>query len=114
MPRARRSVCNRMQNLTPTPESSSSELQLARGYAKLCALDKQISPRFVPLVAVGDHEIRMVALADHTDPKTLFWLELFDARSERAVDSYRSHNIKDAIPIFEHFVAQAEQAGAGD
>ncbi|WP_156526932.1 hypothetical protein [Bradyrhizobium sp.] len=56
----------------------------------------------------------MVAPADHTDLGTLFWLELFDARSERTVDSYRSHNIKSAIPIFEHFVAQAEQAGAGD
>ena len=56
----------------------------------------------------------MVAPADQTNLETLFWLELFDARSERTVDSYLSLSIKNAIPIFEHFVAQAEQLVAGD
>jgi hypothetical protein len=92
-------------------ERSGAELHIARGYGRLCAIHREVQPRFVPLVPVGDYEIRMVAPAAD-QPDTLFWLELFETTSETTVDSYRCHNIKDAIPVFEHFVAQASRQKA--
>jgi hypothetical protein len=96
--------------LTITPQRSLTELQLAEGYSKLCALDPAVHPKFVPLAAVGHHEVRMVApVGQLSHAMPMFWLELFDTCTEQTVDSYRCHAIKDANAVFEHFVAQAAQ-----
>ena len=62
----------------------------------------------VSLASIGNHEIRMLAgPAVDLDGAPLFWLELFNHSKKTSVDSFRCHRIKDALPVFKHFVAQA-------
>jgi hypothetical protein len=100
--------------LTFNQESSSAELQLARGYTTLRALAPAGHLNFVPLAALGNHEIRMVAPAGDAADGPMFWLELFNTRLEQTVDSYRCCNMSDAVPVFDHFMIQAEQPETND
>ena len=60
------------------------------------------------LASIGNHEIRMLANpAVDLDGAPLFWLELFDHSVKTSVDSFRCDRLKDAVPVFSDFVAQA-------
>ena len=44
--------------------------------------------------------------AVHPDGVQLFWLELFD-HTKMSVDGFVCHTIKDAVPIFDNLISQA-------
>ena len=79
-----------------------SEFRLSKAYVRLCTLPDDGPETSVSLASIGNHEVRMLA-----GPEPLFWLELFDHSMKTSVDSFRCHRLKDAVPVFSDFVAQA-------
>ena len=93
-----------------TSDRTLTELKIARAYVKLCSISDPGAS--VSLASIGSHEIRMLASpAVDLDSAPLFWLELFDHNTKRAIDSFCCRRIKDAVPIFDNFVAQAGEGG---
>lgn len=97
-----------------TPKALLTELKIARAYIKLCTFSEDSHQRSVSLASIGKHEIRIVvAPEDHPEGVPLFWLELFDNSTKTSVDSYLCYRIADAVPVFEHFRAQADESDMG-
>jgi hypothetical protein len=85
-----------------------AELTISEAYATLSAIPKDGSQASVSLASIGSYEVRMV-LGRRADLNGApqFWLELFDHRKRKSVDSFLCHKIKDAAPMFEDFISQA-------
>src|ERR1700752_355733 len=96
--------------MNSTSETTPCELRIASAYVKLSCIPEDGSGASVSLASIGNCEVRMFrerrADLDGTPP--LFWLELLDHSTRRSVDSFRCLNLKDAAPIFEYFMSQAD------
>jgi hypothetical protein len=91
-----------------TSERTLTELKIAQAYVRLSCIPADSPEASVSLASIGSYEISMVRWPEvDLDAVPLFWLELFDHQTKTAVDSFRCHRIKDAVPIFDDFVAQA-------
>jgi hypothetical protein len=85
-----------------------TELLIARAFVKLSSIPEESSQKTVTLAAVGSCDIRMfVGEQADVDGVSLFWLELFDLRTNTSVDSFRCVTIKDAAPAFEELMSLA-------
>ena len=95
-----------------TPESSLTELRIARAYVRLSCFPENNPQALVSLACVGSYEIRMVRGPEiDADGIPLFWLELFDHSTQMSIDSSGCHRIKDAVPIFNDFTSQSGPEG---
>jgi hypothetical protein len=93
-------------------ERTLTELKIAQAYVRLSSIPEDSPEASVSLVSVAGCEIRMVRGPESDlDRVPLFWLELFDHNTKRAIDSFCCRRIKDAVPIFDDFVAQAGEGG---
>ena len=91
-----------------TPGRALTELKIAQAYVRLSCIPDNDQGMSVSVATVANCEIRMLRGSEldlHGAP--LFWLELFDLNAKLSVDSGCCHRIKDAVFIFEGFVAQA-------
>lgn len=89
-------------------ERTLTELKIAQAYVRLSSIPEDSPEASVSLASISSCEIRMVRGPEaDLDRVPLFWLELFDHNTKRAIDSFCCHRIKDAVPIFDDFVAQA-------
>ena len=97
-------------------ERTLTELKIAQAYVRLSSIPEDNPEASILLASIEKREIRMVRWPqlDPLDSVPLFWLELFDHKTKTAVDSFRCHRIKDAVPIFDEFVAQAERSNKPD
>jgi len=90
-------------------------LKIAQAYVRLSSFPLDSPEASVSLASIAGCEIRMVRGSEaDLDGVPLFWLELFDHNTKRAVDSFCCHRIKDAVPIFDDFVTQAERSNKPD
>jgi hypothetical protein len=93
-----------------TPDRTFTELRIARAYVRLSCIPEHCSEASVSLASIGNCEIRMFRGREaDLEGMPLFWLELFDHSTKRSVDGFSCHRIKDAAPIFDDFVAQANR-----
>ena len=93
-------------------ERTLTELKIAQAYVRLSSIPEDSPEASVSLASITSCEIRMVRGPEaDRDRVPLFWLELFDHNTKRAIDSFCCHRIKDAVPIFDDFVAQAGEGG---
>ena len=103
-----------------TPESSLTELRIARAFVKLSSILEDGPEASVSLASIGNCEIRMFRgpEVDFGGVPALFWLDLFDHSTKISVDGFCCHRIKDAVPIFDDFISQAvrlsEPGSGGD
>ena len=99
-------------------EKTFSELRIARAYVRLLCIPKNNSEASVSLASIGSCEIRMFRGPEvDFDGVPLFWLELFDHGTKTSVDGCSCHRIKDAVPLFDDFMSQADRlnkVGRGD
>jgi hypothetical protein len=96
-------------------ERTLTQLKLAQAYVRLSSIPEDSPEASVSLASIASCEIRMVRGPEvDLDGVPLFWLELFDHNTKRAIDSFCCHRIKDAAPIFDDFVAQAGERGLTD
>ena len=92
-----------------------TEFKIAQAYVRLSSIPVDSPEASVSLASIAGCEIRMVRGSEaDLDGVPLFWLELFDHNTKRAVDSFCCHRIKDAVPIFDDFVTQAERSNKPD
>jgi hypothetical protein len=99
-PRIRDSIVSRTSNIT--------ELRVAQAYVKLLCIPEGSAEASVSLAWIGKCEIRIFEGSQaRTDDMPLFWLELFDHRAKRSVDSFSCYQIEDAAVVFEEFITQA-------
>jgi hypothetical protein len=90
-----------------------SELRIAQAYELLC-LPNGSSKASVTLAQIGNYEIRIFAgPRAGSDGMPLFWLELFDHRAKRSVDSFSCYRIDDAVVVFDDFILQAGHLNDG-
>ena len=90
------------------------ELKIARAYVKLSSIPEDDPQASVLLASIGSSEIRMLRGPEaHPDGVPLFWLELFDDRTQSSVDSFICHTLKDAVPVLEDFLSQAARQSKG-
>jgi hypothetical protein len=93
-----------------TSERTLTELRISRAYVKLSCIPENSSETSVSLVSIGSCEIRMFRGPEvDFDGGPLFWLELFDHSTRTSVDGGSCHRIKDAVPLFDDFVSQADR-----
>ena len=93
-----------------TSNPALTELRIAIAYVKLSSIPEDISQASVSLASIGDCEIRMFRGPEvDFDGTPLFWLELFDHSTKTSLDGIGCHKIKDAAPIFEDFISQADR-----
>ena len=93
-----------------TSEWTLIELRISKAYVKLCTMPEDSPAASVSLASIGNYEVRMLASpAVDLDGAPLFWLELFDHSMKTSVDSFRCHRLKDAVPVFNDFVAHASE-----
>ena len=93
-----------------TSERTLTELRIARAYVKLSCIPENSSETSVSLVSIGSCEIRMFQGPEvDFDGVPLFWLELFDHSTKTSVDGCNCHRIKDAVPLFDDFISQADR-----
>jgi hypothetical protein len=93
-------------------ERTFTQLKLAQAYVRLSSIPEGSPEASVSLASIAGCEIRMVRGPEaDLDRVPLFWLELFDHNTKRTIDSFCCHRIKDAVPIFADFVAQAGEGG---
>ena len=89
---------------------SNTELRIAIAYVKLSSIPEDISQALVSLASIGNCEIRMFRGPKvDFDGAPLLWLELFDHSTNTSLDGIGCHSIKDAAPIFEDFMSQADR-----
>jgi hypothetical protein len=95
--------------VSDTPHRTFTELRIARAYVKLSCIPEHCSEASVSLASIGSCEIRMFRgqQAD-SEGMPLFWLELLDHGTKTSVDGFSCHSIKDAVPIFDDFISQAD------
>ena len=93
-----------------------TELKIAQAYVRLSSIPEDSPEASVLLASIGKCEIRMVRWPQVAplDSVPLFWLELFDHNTKMAVDSFRCHRTKDAVSIFNDFIAQADASNKLD
>ena len=95
--------------MNSTSEQTLVELRIAQAYIKLSSIPEDGAGASVSLASIGNCEIRMLRVQEpDLDGVPLFWLELFDQRIGTSIDSFRCHKIKEAVPVFEHFMSEAE------
>ena len=96
--------------MSNTPDRTFTELRIARAYVKLSCIPEDSSEASVSLASIENCEIRMFRGREaDLEGMPLFWLELFDHSTKTSVDGFSCHRIKDAGPIFDDFVAQANR-----
>jgi hypothetical protein len=89
-------------------ERTHAEFLISKAYAKLSAIPKDGSQASVSLASIGSYEVRMfLRRGPDLNGVPQFWLELFDHDTRRSVDSFLSHQVKDAAPIFDEFMSHA-------
>ena len=82
-------------------------MKIARAYVRLSSIPGDNPEASVLLATIGSCEIHMFrGPAVHPDGAPLFWLELFD-HTKISVDGFVCHTIKDAVPIFDDLISQA-------
>jgi hypothetical protein len=93
-----------------TSESTLIELKIATAYVRLSCVPEDNSEASVSLASIGDCEIRILRGPEgDLDHVPLFWLELFDHSTKTSIDHRSCHRIKDAVPIFDDFISQADR-----
>ena len=98
-----------------TSDRTLTELRISRAYIRLCVIREDSPEVSVSLASIGSHEIRMLAGPAITLVSApLFWLELFDHRTNTSVDGFCCHKLKDAAPVFSDFLAQANDLNKTD
>jgi|SRR6188472_3252069 hypothetical protein len=98
--------------MTNRPKKTLTQLKLALAYVRLSLIPEDSPEASVSLASIASCEIRMVRVPEaDLDRVPLFWLELFDHNTKTAIDSFCCHQIKDAAPIFDDFVALAGELG---
>ena len=103
-----------MKDCNP-PGRPLTELRIARAYVRLCSIPEDSPGASVSLAMIGSHEIRMLAGPAITLVSApLFWMELFDHRTNTSVDGFCCHKLKDAAPVFSDFLAQANDLNKTD
>jgi|tagenome__1003787_1003787.scaffolds.fasta_scaffold20913392_2 hypothetical protein len=84
------------------------ELRVARAYIELLsARERDSEPRMIPVVRIGNYEIRIVQLSqNHSDSEVEIRMDLFDHGTQLSVDSSCCREIEDALVVLKEFIAQ--------
>ncbi len=91
-----------------TFDETLGKLRVTRAYIELLSIsEKGPGTRMIPVVRIGNYEIRMRRLSQHgSSSEPAIWMELFDRGTQLPVDSGRCREIEDTLVVFGEFVAQ--------
>ncbi len=99
----------KVRSVYNTTTDDAVELRITRAYTKLLSIPETTNgARIVSLLCAGNCEIRIFKplRADPAEP-SLFWMELFDYRSQSTLDSCCCRDVEIAVAAFNDFVEQA-------